>query len=66
MLFGRVTPFFEVFTIMTATSSLINIVFMRQEVAICFSVKNLLLSAKHALEPKHTRFLVGQAPLERC
>lgn len=25
----------------------------------------ILLSAKHALEPKHTRFLVGQAPLER-
>ena len=43
MLFGRVTPFFEVFTIMTATSSLINIVFMRQEVAICFSVKNFYI-----------------------
>jgi hypothetical protein len=26
----------------------------------------VLLSAKHALEPKHTRFLVGQASLERC
>ena len=30
-----------------------------------FENRKLLLSAKHALEPKHTRFLVGQAPLER-